>query len=352
MFLFKRSNGYYYLYFTDNLTQKRRSVSTKAKTKSQALDFLNNFKNDSSGNTVKPAVIYLETLSNEALRYAKNNLSSGSVTIYEATLRNLSAILGNKPISVITNKDIELYKETRIKTVEKTTCNIEIRTLKAIFNLAVKWNWLLKSPLKDIKEFSTPEKEHIAFSDLQINLILNTIDNPDIKNIVLFALYTGCRINEILNVQLKDINLNERVITIRNKFAEGEEFKTKSGKVRYIPVSDKLFNLLKSLCFKETLCQKENIITLFNPESYLFNNNGYRYNKNFISKKFKSYLRLAGLPEKFHLHCLRHTFISNLIRAGANVNYVKQIAGHSDIKTTERYIHIGIEDLREAVNKV
>ena len=52
------------------------------------------------------------------------------------------------------------------------------------------------------------------------------------------------------------------------------------------------------------------------------------------------------------MHCLRHTFITNLVKAGANINYIKQIAGHSDIKTTENYIHIGIEDLRNAINKV
>ena len=83
---------------------------------------------------------------------------------------------------------------------------------------------------------------------------------------------------------------------------------------------------------------------------YLFvNSNNCRYDKNFITKKFKCYLRLAGLPEKFHFHCLRHTAITNLIKAGVNINYVRQIAGHSDLKTTENYIHIGIEDLKNAV---
>ncbi len=69
-------------------------------------------------------------------------------------------------------------------------------------------------------------------------------------------------------------------------------------------------------------------------------------------KKFKKYLRQARLPEKYHFHCLRHTFITNLIKNGVNINYAKQLAGHSDLNTTMGYIHIETEDLREAVNLV
>jgi len=63
-------------------------------------------------------------------------------------------------------------------------------------------------------------------------------------------------------------------------------------------------------------------------------------------------LRKLNFPEKFHYHSLRHSFITNLIKSGVNINYVKEIAGHSEIKTSLGYIHIVTEDLREAVNKI
>ncbi len=66
----------------------------------------------------------------------------------------------------------------------------------------------------------------------------------------------------------------------------------------------------------------------------------------YLREELKKILRTINLPEKFHFHCLKHTFITNLIKAGVNINYVKEIAGHSDIHTTMNYIHILTEDLR------
>ena len=71
-----------------------------------------------------------------------------------------------------------------------------------------------------------------------------------------------------------------------------------------------------------------------------------------MTRLFKKYVRKAELPEKFHFHCLRHTFITELIKNGININYVKELAGHSDIKTTMNYIHIITDDLRKAVNSI
>jgi site-specific recombinase XerD len=68
--------------------------------------------------------------------------------------------------------------------------------------------------------------------------------------------------------------------------------------------------------------------------------------------QFKKYLRILGIHEKYHFHCLRHTFITNLIKKGVNINFVKEIAGHTDIETTMNYIHIVTEDLRKAVNLI
>lgn len=293
-------------------------------------------------NEVKPAspVIYLETLASEVIKYATNNLTISTVSSYQYSFRYLKQILGNKPIKLYTARDFEHYKTVRIKTVTQTTCNIELRTLKAGFNYAVKWNWLDRNPLKDVKQFAIPEKKPLALSQDEINRVLNEIDKPVIKNIVIFALNTACRINEILNVQYKDIDLSDRVLTIGNK----DNFTTKSKKVRHIPINDKLLDLLNKLL------PVTNVIELNPNETYLFNNKGYRLNRDYVSKEFKKCLRKAGLNEMYHFHSTRHTAITNLIKAGANIRFVQQIAGHAHIQTTELYSHVQINDLRKAIN--
>jgi len=338
MFLFKRNNGFYYFYFTNPITGKRKAVTTKCKDLRGAKRFSQSY----NAKDVKPInpVIYLETLETETTKYVSNNLATATAISYRYAVKSFKTIAGNKPIALYSTRDIEQYKTERIKAVSKTTCNIELRALKAVFNLAVNWNWLDVNPFKNVKLFSIPEKSPLALSSIEIETVLNVIDKPVIKSIVLFTLNTGCRINEVLNVQYKDINLLERVLTIGNK----ETFRTKSKRIRHIPINDSLLNLINSII------PQSNVIEINSPETYLFNKKGVPYNKNFVSKSFKRYLRIAGLPERFHFHCLRHTVITNLVKAGANIRYIQQIAGHSDLNTTERYTHIGINDLRKTIN--
>lgn len=78
----------------------------------------------------------------------------------------------------------------------------------------------------------------------------------------------------------------------------------------------------------------------------------YKYDKSYISKKFKNLLRQLDFPERFHFHCLRHTFITQLVKKGVNIYDIKQLAGHSCIETTELYMHTVTEDLRIAVNLI
>ncbi len=342
MFLSKQHKGTYYLFYNDEITGKRKKISTKTKKKPEAYNFLNSFK---AGLTPKKnPVIYLEGLKDEVLKYTQTNLSPATHCLYITAFKNLLSFLGNKPIKLITTKELDNYKNKRANEIRKATVNIELCCIKAIFNLALKWDFINSNPAKEVKKFKIEEREILSFSDTELKILFDAIPEGNIRNIVLFALNTGCRINEILNVQIKDINLKEKVLTIMNK----DDFRTKSGRIRQIPVSDALETLLRGLLGQET-----NVFELNDPETYLFvNSKRCKYDKNFISKKFKEYLRMAGLPEKFHFHCLRHTYITNLVKAGANINYIKQIAGHADLKTTENYIHIGIEDLRNAVNKV
>lgn len=344
MFITKRQNGFYYLYISDENTGKRKMISCKTKKKPEAMKFLTNFKNHSKNPLKKSTVIYLSDLQSEVLKYVNDNLRIGTCLIYKSCFKNLLRIIKDKPIMLITSNDIEKYKSERLKEVAQSTVNIDLNTIKAIFNIAIRFNWIDKTPCKDIKKIAIPQKERLCFNELEIKLILNNC-NPIIKNIIEIALYTGMRLNEILNIQWKDINLNEKVLTIRNK----ENFKTKTGKMRQIPISENLYTLLSE---KLNDSGNDKIFSFINPESYLFSRNGFKLTTNFVSKVFKKVLRKLNINDRFHFHCLRHTFITNLIKSGVNINYVKEIAGHSEIQTTMNYIHIVTNDLREAVNKI
>jgi len=347
MFISKRKNGFYYLFISDENTGKRKMISCKTKHKPEAIKFLSNYKNNSkqSQKQTSNSIYYIDDLKKEVLKYTSDNLQNSTSQIYRRVLNDMLRIIKNKPVKLITNKEIEYYKSVRISEVKKTTVNIELKTMKAIFNIALRWNWINENPMKYVKLFIIEQKERLSFNEIELKILLSNIKDTNLKNIVLTGLYTGCRLNEIINIQWKDINLNEKVLTIRNK----DNFKTKTGKIRQIPISDNLYSLLSNML---NISDENNIIPLFSPDRYLYSKNGFKFNKDTISKKFKDTLRAVKFPEKFHFHCLRHTFITNLIKSGVNINFVKEIAGHSEIQTTMNYIHIVTEDLREAVNKI
>jgi len=345
MFLSKGYQGYFYLYFTDELTGKRKKISTKTKVKAEANKFLKSFDPTPKQHNQKSNLVFMSQLQPEALKFVQNNLTSKSVYVYKTIFKHFNEIIGDKPLKYVNFNDIELYKAVRVKTVSKTSVNIELRTMKALFNFAVRSNYLDKNPLCEVRQFSIPQKERLSFNSDETQKILETIQNPQIKNIVVFALLTGCRLGEILNVQWKDIDMDRKVLTIRNK----PTFRTKNGKIRQIPISDRLYELLDTLHYKDL---QTNIVAMNLPESYVFNNNGFRYNQEYITRSFKKYLRKAGVDEKFHFHCTRHTFLTQLAAKGVSIYHLKEIAGHSDVKTTMIYLHSVTENLRNDVNKM
>ena len=348
MFLSKRQNGIYYLYITDENTGKRKMISCNTKYKPEAMKFLSNFKTKSKNlhKKISANVLRLSDLQNEVLKYVSDNLRKSTCQIYIRVFKDMLRIISNKPLQLIRIADIENYKSLRLKEVAQTTVNIELTTIKAIFNYAIRFNWINVNPCISIKKLSIPQKERLCFNDIEIKLILSNSENLLMKRLIKFALLTGCRLNEICNVQWKDINFQELILNISNK----DNFNTKSGKQRHIPISDELFRILN-----EILQQKpnENILSFYNPDNYIFSiRYGTRLRIDYVSKAFKRILRHCNFPERYHFHCLRHTFITNLIKSGVNINYVKEIAGHSEIQTTMNYIHIVTNDLREAVNKI
>lgn len=341
----KKTNGRFYLYYTDD-TGKRRSLTTGTSFKTEAMTFLIAFANkmDELNRTVplpKPLMNFSE-LEKNVLFYVSNNMRKGTLEIYKNTCISFTRIITNKPLNQITNKEIEYYKSCRLNEVRQSTCNIDLSTLKSVFNIGIKFGWCIHNPVKGISKLRIDQKEKLCLSDEEISKILDiSKDNRVMHNIILFGLNMGCRINELLNLQWKDIDIKEGLINIRNK----ENFKTKTGKIGQIPISKMLYDVIDKM-----KVENGNVINLNYMEYYIFANRKNKvYSRGTITHNFKQYIRKAGLPEKFHFHCLRHTFITKCIKKGININYVQALAGHSNLKTTLGYTHIDIEDLKRAI---
>lgn len=340
-FLFKRKDfGFWYIGYYDE-SGKLKKFSTNEKLKTRADIVHDNFKKKRNKNFI-PDILYLKDVQHIIFNFIKNNFASTTLLLYKNAIRNFDSLFGYKPIKSITLIDIEEYKSRRLKVISPVTLNIELRTIRAFFNYCVEFNLLSHNQLSKISQIRTQEKKLLTFDSNEINLILNNIEHTKLRQIVTIGAYTGMRLNEILTLKYSRIHLQEKCIEITN----AGKFATKTKKNRIIPIPDTLLHVLNTLFVDKN----DSNPILVDPESYIFSSNGKTpFNKSYVTRKFKTVLRKLNLNEDLHFHCLRHTYFSNLSRLNVPVNYIKELAGHSSIKTTEIYLHNFRQDLNNFV---
>jgi integrase/recombinase XerD len=163
-----------------------------------------------------------------------------------------------------------------------------------------------------------------AIDPEDIKRLLAVIKKPRDWAMILLLLRTGMRIGELLDTQVGDINLPERRIEIF------EARKNRVGRVVYL--SDDARRALRAWLKK----RDPQIETLFYGQ-------GRRKALSYEAARimFHRYIQQAGLPHRgYTLHCLRHTFASELLNAGMRLECVQQLLGHSSIEMTRRYARL------------
>jgi len=197
---------------------------------------------------------------------------------------------------------------------------------------------LWENPFAKIKLQKRQNQKPVFVTEAMLVTILNYLETEIIRDVVITAFYTGCRLGELVNLTWEDVNLKDGLLTIGSS-----SFQTKSRKQRIIPIHPKV---------KEILIKRFPKI-IKNKKHYVFcKSNGYGFTADYFSRRFKRACRKAGVEEEIHFHCLRHGAATRMIINGAPLPSVQKILGHSNIQTTMIYTHPDIEDLREAVNKL
>lgn len=320
MRLFQRKNGIWYIQINRN---QKRSLGTKNKQEAERL-FRKIKREYLAGKLIQLEKSYsLKNFLFEYIKWAENNLSDSSVRNIKRSFDLFLKIIGNKPLSHYRKKDIEDYKAERAKVVKPASINIEIRTIRAGFGKAVEWEYLQKNPFSGVKEIKTHQKPLKYLDKKKIAKVLETLEGyPSVwKHIFLIALNTGGRLSEIANLTWQDIK--DGFVVFKN---------TKNRKVRYVPISKELQKVLDEMALQ----RKGSKLFSFSDKLY-------------ISKKFKKIFRESGLSEDYTFHCLRHTFASRLAMNGVDLVTIKQLLGHSDIRTTMIYSHLTTKHLKQAM---
>jgi site-specific recombinase XerD len=252
------------------------------------------------------------------------------------SLKSFEKVIGEKLLSEYTVNDIENYKQKRLETVSPTTLNIELRSLKSTFNYAVKWGLLQENPFRKVSLLKVPQKSPIYLTKEDFKKLMGVVKEPLLRDVFLFAVLTGFRKGEILNLKWSGVDFQKRQVTIENS----DGFTTKSGKSRTVPLNDAVFDMLSKRNSGRNGCE------------YVFHRKGYKLNDLYLTHRFKKYVVDLGLNPQLHLHSCRHTAASWLVDAGVSLYVVQNILGHANIATTQIYSHLSQNTLHESVNKV
>lgn len=243
-------------------------------------------------------------------------------------LRMLKKYFSGKCLDEITSKSIEQYKYHRLSVdkVTPATVNRCLARLKAMYNTAIKWKiYEGTNPVKDVRLLKE-DNHHLRYLQKHEIEKLIAVSNDKIKAIIIVAVNTGMRRAEILNLKWRDVNFHDNNICL---------LETKSGQKRIIPMNTTVRDAL--------------IAVRKHPKSeYIFYKDDGQPLKD-IRSIFDVSLTRAGIVD-FRFHDLRHTFASQLVMSGVDLNTVRELLGHSDLKTTLIYAHLSQDHKKRAVN--
>ncbi len=324
MAIYKRENGVYYFSFCDS-DGKRFRVSTGTKIRAEALKFLRAYVPDNK------AVLPLSVITREYLIHIETNCTDKTLQTYKTTLKFFTSFIGaSRNVFDITTYEITQFLQVRAKATAYGARKDRIN-LSAMFNYISDNHAKHDNPVTKSHKIRLPEKMPHIFTDEELNRLL-AVCNEDMRDLINFAVNTGLRQMEIFTLKMRDFDKRGLQIILDNR-----EHVTKSKKVRRVPLNKTALD----------------IITRRKPlaDGTIFYNNLKPFEQRSFVPYFSKKIITAGIIG-LSFHSLRHTFASRLVRAGVSIFVVKELLGHSDIKTTMIYAHLSDTNLRDGVDKL
>lgn len=297
---------------------------------------------------------YLQT------RRRQNTLKQATCDNYWYVVKNITNYFQNNNIckpSKITKQTAQelinwLHEHRKL---EAGYVKYHMSRLKAIIDFAVKEKYIAANPLRSFwNDLLFPRQIQLSVEILEkheIDKILKASEGI-IKDIIIFALHSGIRRGELAALEDKHVFFRDQVIKIEQQFtADGKNIIPPKSKhsIRTVPLNQMLAHIIADKMKEKKKMQLRGVP----PSSFLFTwPDGRPIRPDYISKAFCETVKKAGLNKNITFHVLRHTFASNLIRAGVDVKVVCDILGHHNPAFTwKTYIHLFNDQKKEAARK-
>jgi integrase len=282
-------------------------------------------------------------------------------------LTNFSEEFGKLPLSDISPLALDKWRSKRIAAnIKHITVNRNIAILKALLKKAEEWGIISESPLQKYKLTRVENTAKVRYLNAdEEKRLMNALTSRDEKlkssrarfnkwrternypllpdlmqyhfadhltPMILVSLNTGLRQGELFGLKWENINFDRAVLTVTADTA-------KSGKTRHVPINSAILEIFNK--WRDQMADSD-LVFASKKTGEIFNN---------VKKAWASLLDSARI-EKFRWHDMRHHFASRLVMAGVDLNTVRELLGHSDLKMTLRYAHLAPEHKANAVEKL
>lgn len=286
--------------------------------------------------TIPNFVTYLEQV---------KNASNSTVMSYQRDLRKLFTFLESKGITNledVTSTSLNSY----ILFLERegfstSTVSRNVASMKSYFHFIFSLNQLKQDPAEPIKAPHIEKKAPEILTMQEVNDFLDAPVGETAKGCrdkaMLELLYaTGMRVSELLMVQMEDLNLEMNYIICRD-----------GDKERVIPFGNTAKEALKNY-----MGEAREVLLRGMASEYLFVNcSGKPMSRQGFWKLVKQYAEKAHIEKDITPHTLRHSFAVHLVQNGADLKAVQEMLGHSVISTTQMYLHMNVNRVREVYTK-
>jgi site-specific recombinase XerD len=257
--------------------------------------------------------------------------SESTIRTYVNEVRQLLQKLGSIRADDLAPQHLKRYLVYCLEKLglKENTLHSRINALKFYYEQVLKrekFFWEIPRPKKP---FLLPK----LLNETELRKLFNALTNKKHKAMLFTAYSAGLRVSEIVNLKISDIDSKRMQIFIG---------RAKGKKDRYVNLSPLVLDILRKY------------ITEYKPRpiEYLFESEVtfQPYPTRTVQQIFSNAKRRAGIRKEVGVHSLRHSFATHLLEKGTDIRYIKDLLGHFNITTTERYLHVSRRQLVNVVS--
>lgn len=242
------------------------------------------------------------------------------------------------PLQRIKKEDIKQYlKELKNAKMSDKSISRNISSIRTFYKFLLVEKIITRNPIELIELPKTKKSLPNVLSIEEVDKLLDitVVDPFSSRNKAMLELMyaSGLRVSELINLKVKDIDLEEALVKTMGK----------GNKERVIPIGDYALHAIENyLTYDREQLLKRRI------NDYLFlNNHGNALTRQGFFKILKKLAKEKEIETNFSPHTLRHSFATHLLNGGADLRSIQELLGHSDISTTQIYTHVSNELLKE-----